>query len=159
MKYTAEQIKDLTLLEWTELMAKELNDKWYRKRYIVAETGQFSHRPYHAVNDLQYFLFEEVNRFDEIDWLIHIGLLNSGRCSLCGDMLTKKPLMYRAASGVNHEVQVCEKCGKKNSIRVCCVDGAPGCKVPKWRSKRRENFLTVLVTLAVLSYIVFLIID
>ena len=182
MKYTAEQIKDLSILEWTGLMAKELNEKGYWKQYIVANSGQFSYRPYHAVNDLYYFLFDEVNRWDEIDWLVQIGLINNGRCMLCGKQLKKKPVFFRPSGGLKHTYTICEKCATKNKSRIVslcpkyaagtqvgspdsCGEcdkkqngncGAGGNKAGNKMGKREKSeiLLTVIVVLLVLSYII-----
>lgn len=136
MKYSAEQIRNLSILEWTSLMAEELNEKGFCKRDYDFKTGRIS-RPYQGRKSLRGFLFDEVNSWDEIDYLREIGLINNGRCSLCGKPLKRKPKIYNKPNGLHLQFEVCNRC-----------EGG--------HKKKSDSWLTVLVVLVTLSFIVYL---
>lgn len=114
MKYTAKQIRDISIPDWIGLMAKELNEKGFLKQELDSATELPVERPYKSGDNLQYFLYSEVNSWDELEYLKEIGLLNNGRCSICGKVLRKKPLFFQCPNKIQQSLIVCNNCGNKN---------------------------------------------
>ncbi len=113
-KYRAEQISNLSWTEWNMLMAKELNEKGFTARGLEGRPV-----PYDGSFDCDLFILGEVRDEPEINYLKDIGLLNNGRCPLCGRQIKGSP--GRFTSGFNHNIHfnICRDCasvGQQKSV-------------------------------------------
>lgn len=115
VKYTAEQIRDISTTDWMELMVRELNENGFRKQSLDPETGCMNVRPYCVVGDLRTFILNEVDSYDEINFLGEIGLINNGRCSLCGRPLRRTPKIFKSSDGLRFDFDVCNECVIKHT--------------------------------------------
>lgn len=97
------------------LMVRELNGNGFRKQALDPETGCMNVRPYRVGRDLRTFFLDEVDRYDEIIFLDEIGLINNGRCSLCGHPLRKNPKIFKSPDGLRFDFDVCNECGVKHT--------------------------------------------
>lgn len=126
MKYTSEQVKAMSWREWTETMAKELNEAGFKHMGITLdpETRALGKelQPYSVGDDAdgpKLFLLGSVESSKEIDYLKNIGLLNNGRCPMCGNVINGNPGRFTSGYDPNYHFQVCQNCvnkGRRNSV-------------------------------------------
>lgn len=124
MKYTSEYINSISWHEWNKIMANELNEAGFRTSAIE----EIKRNVYKRVDDALYAALEEspdlfilgaVYKSPELDYLKRLGLLNNGRCPMCGEKMFCSPGRFSLDNNpaVNFEIcQSCVKKGKKNSI-------------------------------------------
>ncbi|MFI3297022.1 MAG: hypothetical protein R3Y59_05275 [bacterium] len=143
MKYTSEQINALSWKEWNVTMAKELNSASFKARGYNPKTHkvEINFAPYKGDGEPESFILGEIEGVEEIDFLKSIGLLNNGRCPLCGSKIIGDP--GRFTNGFNHSLhfQICQNCvsaGRK-------IGGTPTIK--KKDSSIRTIFIIILVML------------
>jgi hypothetical protein len=103
MKYTSNQINAMSFLEWTESMADELNKAGYMEEGKV---------PY-SVSEPKYFLLGSVTKAEEIEHLKSLGLLNNGRCPMCGSKIVDSPGRFTSGYDYNYHFQVCQNCVRR----------------------------------------------
>ena len=119
-KYSSHEINSLSRQEWNELIAKELNQKGFRKREYIngdwVNTGLYS-----ADYDTDKF-FYGIAKPKEIEYLKEVGLLNNGRCPHCGNPIHGNPGTFTYG---NLNYHVCHSCTSKgvNRQRTACVIG------------------------------------
>ena len=104
-RYTSEQINAMTFKEWVEVMADELNKAGYK--YIGAGGKQ---EPFSVLDEPKYFLLGNIDKAEEIDYLKNIGLLNNGRCPMCGNKIIGSPGRFTSGYDLNYHFQVCQNC-------------------------------------------------
>lgn len=122
MKYTSTEVNRMSWSNWNETMAKELNAAGFKARGLNMELGKWedNYEPYSSdPSSPQSFIMGPVRGAKELDYLKSIGLLNNGRCPMCGQPIVGKP--GRFTSGFDYDVhfQICQNCahqGKKTSI-------------------------------------------
>lgn len=120
MKYTAEQVKAMSWREWAETMARELNEAGFKHVGITSDPETHALRkelkPYSVEEDAdgpKLFLLGSVESSKEIDYLKNIGLLNNGRCPMCGNMINGSPGRFTSGYDPNYHFQVCQNCVQK----------------------------------------------
>lgn len=122
MKYTSSQINAMSWNEWNEAMAKELNEAGFRHYGIHIEEDRSLKKclvPYKAGDDPKVFLLGTVEKAEEIDYLKSIGLLNNGRCPMCGKEIIGSPGRFTSGYDPNYHFQVCQNCvqhGRRTSV-------------------------------------------
>lgn len=104
-KYTSQEINRLSWQEWNELMADELNNAGYKSR----PGTQWEHS-YEAGDEPEFFILGEVSGRDEINYLKDIGLLNNGRCPMCGKPIYSNPGRFTEGSDHECHFQICQNC-------------------------------------------------
>lgn len=119
MKYTKEDVLGMSWQNWNETMAKELNDKGF-----TCNWGR-EPRPYQGNINPKDFILGEVgsDRRDEIEYLKSLGLLNNGRCPLCGKPIVSN--LGRFTSGFDSSIyfDICNDCaGAKGRGKVSTLD-------------------------------------
>ena len=85
MKYTSSQINAMSWKEWTETMAKELNDAGFRTNGVkILDDGTLEKGlvPFSVNGEPKYFLLGSVDKAEESEYLKSLGLLNNGRCPM-----------------------------------------------------------------------------
>ena len=123
MKYTSEQLRQLTLKEWTEAMAEELNKAGFLARGFNQNTGRFekNQEPYKIYDEAtpSSFILGAVDSAPEIEHLKSVGLLNNGRCPMCGKPFLEMPGRFTSGFDSNIHFQICQNCvknkGRNNS--------------------------------------------
>ena len=134
MKYTSEQINDMSWREWTETMARELNAANFKQTGVSLDSerklGKTTKQ--YAVDEdnlgPKIFLLGSVETAKEIDYLKNIGLLNNGRCPMCGNPITGSPGRFTSGYDSNYHFQVCQDCVKKRN-RISINTSNQGCIV------------------------------
>lgn len=106
MKYSKEEILRMSWQEWNQAMADELNENGYTRNWWREP------RPYQAGSDPKSFIFGEVgsDRVEEIECLKTAGLLNNGRCPLCGNQIKGSPGRFTSGFNHNSHFQICQDC-------------------------------------------------
>lgn len=115
MKYTSNQINAMSFLEWTESMANELNKAGYMEESIKMSEDRVPQKcrvPY-SVSEPKYFLLGSVTKAEEIEYLKSLGLLNNGRCPMCGSEIIGSPGRFTSGYDHNYHFQVCQNCVKR----------------------------------------------
>lgn len=125
MKYTSSQVNQMTWLEWNDTMAKELNEAGFKNQVgqrFNSEIGKWEDKliPYQAdPSRLKGFILGAVDGLEEINYLKQIGLLNNGRCPMCGNTINDNPGRFTSGFDGNTHFQICQNCvhhGRKISI-------------------------------------------
>jgi len=113
MKYTKEQILSMSWQEWNETMAKELNAAGYLGPGYNPEKKCLDNHiaPYEANCPEREFVFGKITRSAEISHLKEIGLLNNGRCPMCGGEITGNPSQFTDGFNPNINFHICNSCG------------------------------------------------
>ncbi|MDE5810847.1 MAG: hypothetical protein K2H61_00895 [Muribaculaceae bacterium] len=130
MNYTKEQIKNMTWPEWNEAMAKELNEAGFRTRGFNSETGRWeSNRDLYKPHptDPETFILGQVEGANEINYLKNKGLLNNGRCPMCGGPINGIPARFTSGYDQNVHFQICQKCCNKGRRTSLNPDNNTGC--------------------------------
>lgn len=129
MKYTSEQINAMTRWEWCENMAEELNNAGFREKrfreYDKYGKPQYDYLPYEMLDE-KTFILGAVCGTEEIEHLKSIGLLNNGRCPMCGEPIRGKPGRFTDGYNPSMHFQICQKCVAKgnrssNSGKGCAL--------------------------------------
>lgn len=122
MKYTAEQVRQMSWPEWNDTMAKELNEKGFKARGYNSETQRWedNYKSYTAdPSEPKIFILGTVDGADEIECLKRAGLLNNGRCPMCGSPIYSNPGRFTSGFDSSVNFQICQNCcnkGKRTSI-------------------------------------------
>lgn len=122
MKYTTEQVRQMSWAEWNDTMAKELNEAGFRARGFNPEIGRWedNREPYKAdSSDPKIFILGIVEGAAEYEYLKRVGLLNNGRCPMCGEPIYGNPGRFTFGDDHNAHFQICQNCvnkGRRTSI-------------------------------------------
>ena len=122
MKYSVNQVRQMSWVEWNQIMAEELNKAGFMGRGYNPDLGRWeNHRaPYKADSDNpQSFILGAVDSAPEFEYLKEIGLLNNGRCPLCGEPIYGNPGRFTSGYDHNAHFQICQNCanmGKRISL-------------------------------------------
>lgn len=118
MKYTSEQINSMSWHEWNQTMAKELNDAGFR----TMEYQQVKKNVYKNADNALYFTLEDspelfilgaVYKSPELDYLKRLGLLNNGRCPMCGNKISRNTGLFTYSLNPAVNFEICHSCVKK----------------------------------------------
>lgn len=114
MKYSTEKINSMSYQEWMETIAKELNEAGFKGEGYNATMGRFMKNvaPY-EVNDVSTFFMGAINDSSAMDYLKSIGLVNNGRCPMCGAVIKGTPSRFMDGMNPNLNFQICSSCGKE----------------------------------------------
>lgn len=116
-QYTSEQIEAMSWREWTETMAKELNEAGFKCKGVSNKLQPYT--VWEGEDSPKLFLLGSVEKVEEITYLKNIGLLNNGRCPMCGGMIKGTPGRFTSGYDPNYHFQVCINCvRKRNGIHV-----------------------------------------
>lgn len=131
MKYTAAQIKNISWSEWNTIMAEELNKAGFLGPGYNPEKHRLDNhcQPYKADGPNSEFILGKVTGLNEINYLKDIGLLNNGRCPLCGGIIGEKFGTFTDGFNQNKNFQICNSCykiGRRTSINPANNNGC-GC--------------------------------
>lgn len=111
----------MTWSEWNQAMADELNEAGFKAKGFNQELGRWEKNssPYDAHIDPKYFMLGVVEGAPEVSYLKDIGLLNNGRCPMCGGKIIGSPGRFTSGSDPDLHFQICQKCvnhGRKTSM-------------------------------------------
>lgn len=124
MKYTSEQINQMSWEEWCKTMAKELNDAGFKARGFGGEYVLYGTYGIHP----DTFILGEVGRTKEIEYLKSIGLLNNDRCPLCGSSIHGNPGRFTDGYNPSLHFQICQNC-VSNGRRMSDNPANKGCMI------------------------------
>lgn len=113
MNYTKDDVLKMTWHEWNATMAKELNDAGFLGYGFNPQTNRLekNQAPYRACPDSpSSFINGAVDTAPEIDYLKNIGLLNNGRCPMCGEPIYGSPGRFTSGFDYNIHFQICQEC-------------------------------------------------
>ena len=112
MKYTSEQVNALSYVDWMETIAKELNDAGYKTSAYSEELHRFAKNcgPY-IVYDARTFFLGSIDDVAALNYLKDIGLVNNGRCPMCGARITGSGWQFTSGSNPSYHFQICRECG------------------------------------------------
>lgn len=114
MKYSTEEINSMSYREWMETIAKELNEAGFKGEGYNAATGRFMKNvaPY-EVQDIGTFFLGAINDAQAMDYLKSIGLVNNGRCPMCGAVIKGTPSRFTDGMNPNLNFHICSSCRKE----------------------------------------------
>lgn len=120
MKYTNSQLRTMSYAEWMKAIAKELNDAGFRARGYNSDTHQWQDNySLYEVGDPQHFFMGGIRDSKALEYLKSIGLVNNGRCPICGNMIEGNPGRFTSGYDSNFHFQICQSCarhGKRTSV-------------------------------------------
>ena len=132
MKYTSSQINAMSWKEWTETMAKELNDAGFRTNGVkILDDGTLEKGlvPFSVNGEPKYFLLGSVDKAEEIEYLKSLGLLNNGRCPMCGEKIIGNPGRFTSGYDSNYHFQVCQNCVRNGNRTYVNPANNQGCMI------------------------------
>lgn len=114
MRYSSEVLNSLSYLEWMETIAKELNAAGFKGDGFSEEAGRFMRNisPY-EVHDVRYFFMGAINDAKAMDYLKSIGLVNNGRCPMCGAVIKGTPSSFTSGTNKDLNFHICTSCRKQ----------------------------------------------
>ena len=115
MKYTAEQVRQMTWAEWNDAMAKELNEAGFRARGYNPELGRWENNRelYKAdPSEPKIFILGTVDSAPEYEHLKKVELLNNGG-PMCGEPIYGNPGRFTSGYDYNAHFQICQNCVNK----------------------------------------------
>lgn len=114
MKYTREEISQLSYKSWMETIATELNNAGYQGDGYDPEAGRFRRNfgPYEVLDPAHFFM-GAINDHEAMDYLKSIGLVNNGRCPMCGGDITGTPGIFTDGFNSKLNFHICSSCRKE----------------------------------------------
>ncbi len=119
MEYSKESILAMSWQQWTEVMAMELNKKGFKADGINGTKMPFDGK------DPKLFILGELGSQsrEEINYLKEIGLLNNGRCPMCGNQIKGEPGRFTSGYDSQSHFQICQDCvGSRGRGKVSWLD-------------------------------------
>ena len=115
--------------EWNEAMANELNKKGFKaKEFNSSEHRWTKTGQYDAGNDPKLFVLGTIEDSEAISYLKDIGLLNNGRCPICGGRINGNPGRFTSGYDQNYHFQICQNCVKsRGGMRKSAPSSGSGC--------------------------------
>ena len=109
MKYSSNQINSMTWQQWNETMAKELTAAGFKGRdYIDGRWQECG--PVVAGNEPRFFISSVITDVDRLNYLKELGLIDNGRCPMCGGKIVGTPGRYTNRFDKNFTHQICQNC-------------------------------------------------
>ena len=111
--YSQADVLSMSWHEWNATMAKELNEAGFLGYGFNPQTRRIekNQAPYSADPDSpSSFINGAVDTAPEIDYLKNIGLLNNGRCPMCGEPFYGEPGRFTNGFNYNIHFQICQEC-------------------------------------------------
>lgn len=109
MKYTSNQINSMTWQQWNEVMAKELTAAGFKGRNFIDGRWQ-DYGPVTAGDEPKYFISSVVTDVDRLNYLKELGLIDNGRCPMCGGKIVGTPGRYTNRLDRSYTHQICQNC-------------------------------------------------
>ncbi|MDE6278033.1 MAG: hypothetical protein K2M06_07995 [Muribaculaceae bacterium] len=121
MKYTSGQVKAMTWHEWNEAMADALNKAGFRTKDFNEKLGRWESNKalYKADPNYPKHFLVTVEDPKEVEYLKSVGLLNNGRCPMCGNPIIGAPGRFTSGLDSDYHFQICQNCcnrGRRSSI-------------------------------------------
>lgn len=114
MKYSVEELSNMSYQEWMETIAKELNDAGFKGEGYSATEGRFIRNAFpYEVRDVRYFFMGAINDAAAMDYLKSIGLVNNKRCPMCGMPIKGEPSRFTDGSNPQLNFHICSSCRKE----------------------------------------------
>lgn len=113
MKYSAEEINNLSYLEWMEIIAKELNAAGFKGRGYSETAGCMMKdiSPYNVdMDNVHYFFLGCINDAKAMDYLKSLGLVNNKRCPMCGAVIKGRPSKFTDGFNPDLNFHICSSC-------------------------------------------------
>ena len=108
MKYTQSQAMNFGYIRYLEAMAKELNDAGYK---IRGRLGNNTYELEYKIDDDTPDLFiYGINDSKAMNYLKQIGLVNNGRCPICGSPIKSNTCSYTSPTDPNISFYICNEC-------------------------------------------------
>lgn len=128
MKYSSLQVKNMTFNQWVETCVKELNSAGFRTRGYNSETRKWQNNySLYDVGDPKTFFLGELDDVDALEYLKSIGLVNNGRCPLCGNSIEGNPGRFTSGFNPSFHFQICQNCAKRGRNRSMNPANNTGC--------------------------------
>lgn len=109
MTYKSSDICGMTWQEWNEAMAEELNKAGFKAKAFDGQKWTKTGK-YDAGDDPKLFVLGTIEDANAITYLKDIGLLNNGRCPMCGEPIIGKPGRFTSGYDPNFHFQICQNC-------------------------------------------------
>lgn len=109
MTYKSSDICGMTWQEWNEAMAEELNKAGFKDKAFDGQKWTKTGK-YDAGDDPKLFVLGTIEDANAITYLKDIGLLNNGRCPMCGEPIIGKPGRFTSGYDPNFHFQICQNC-------------------------------------------------
>lgn len=122
MKYTSQQINRFTWQEWNNIMYSELNNAGFNLSFM---SNDLIARDINE--DPRGFILELKEK--EITYLKDIGLLNNGRCPMCGKPIYENPGRFTSGYNYNLHFQICQNCVSKGKRTTISPANNTGCLI------------------------------
>ena len=117
MKYSSNQINNMSWKEWNETMARELTAAGFKGRDLVDGRWQ-DIGPVKADFEPKFFISSAVNNVDRLNYLKELGLIDNGRCPMCGNKIGDNPGRYTNRFEPDYHYQICQNCaGTKGGLK------------------------------------------
>ena len=121
--------------EWVEAMAAELNAAGFKARGLNPETNRWedNREPYRVGSEpkASTFVLGSIESSKAIEHLKNIGLLNNGRCPMCGKTIEGIPARFTSGYDSSFYFQICQSCcdcGRRTSLNPANNQGC-GCMI------------------------------
>ena len=129
-KYTKEQVSAMSYYTWMETIANELNEAGYKTFGYNESIGrwQADYWPY-KVRNVRDFFQGSINNAEHLNYLKSIGLIDNGRCPLCGAEI--KGTIYTFTDGTHPDqtYHICKECYKEGLSMSVNPANRSGCIV------------------------------
>ena len=129
MKYSSEDLNGMSYPEWMETICKELNEAGFKGDGFSPEKHKFvkNYSPY-EVHDARYFFMGSLNDYKAMDYLKSIGLVDNGRCPLCGAQIKGTPSRYTYGLNPKLNFHICSSC-RRDGQSMSVYPSKSGCIV------------------------------
>ena len=114
MKYSSEDLGNMSYSLWMETIAKELNAAGYTTRGFKNEGERIvpGNVPY-EVYDVNTFFEGAISDPKAMDYLKSIGLINNKRCPVCGSLIKGSPSQYTYSLNPGLNYHICSSCRRE----------------------------------------------
>ena len=131
MKYTSTQVNGMSYSEWMNTIANELNQAGYRARGYNEQIGRWqdNYAPYEVGDEPEHFFLGTIRDVDALEYLKSIGLVNNGRCPMCGAPIQTQPGRFTSGFNPNFHFQICQNCASKGAKSSMNPANGSGCFV------------------------------
>jgi hypothetical protein len=133
-KYSSSYLHSLSIQNYLRLMAKELDDNGFRKEWIDGTTtySHFAENMIKAENAIRggqgnpTYSFVQTLDYPAIKLLIDLGILNNGRCPICGAHTSGAQYLWTARNDTRREFHICKGCMHTRGGGTGQGNGMPG---------------------------------
>lgn len=119
-KYSLSQVKNMTFRQWIETIVKELNSAGFRARGYNSKIQKWQNNfSLYEVGEPETFFLGELVDVDAVEYLKEIGLVDNGKCPLCGNNIEGNPGRFTDGYNSSLHFQICQNCvsqGKRVSV-------------------------------------------